>query len=106
MTDSLLDHTVTQSDGRYVISLIGDSDFNTSRELLRWLTTAIDQAGGRYVVIDAGQLAAIDSSGLGILLRAYYYSQQRHVTICMVNTSGKIKRMLEVTGITELIAVG
>ncbi|TDB98582.1 anti-sigma factor antagonist [Micromonospora fluostatini] len=68
-----------------VVRPSGDIDLAVAEPLRAALAEAV--AVGRPVVLDLSQVELIDSTGLGILVRAHNDARQRGLTLCLVAPS-------------------
>jgi anti-sigma B factor antagonist len=65
------------------------------------LLDAVDDAAMVYV--DLAALRFLDSSGLHALVTAYQTAQQRGGQLYLVNATGAVATLLDVTGVGELL---
>lgn len=78
--------------GRLVAG-VGDLLYNQVRELT---------PASRFIVLDFTDLAHMDSSGLGTLVRAYVHTKSAGCTLELVNIGKPIRQLL---GVTHLLDV-
>ncbi len=91
---------VEQSDGTATVRCsgrlvagVGDLLYNQVRELT---------PTSRHIVLDFSELAHMDSSGLGTLVRAYVHAKSASCTLELVNIGKPIRQLL---GITHMLDV-
>lgn len=58
------------------------------------------------VVVDLRGLTFIDSTGLGVLVRAHQLAQQQGRRLGLVRGDGQVNRLLSLTGLDEELLVG
>jgi len=88
-----------------IIRLGGDLDPATAPLLEQAVQQAVDTAGVDRVVLDLGGLAFIDSSGLRVFVTARQALSERGATLLLRNPSANTKRLLDITGLGEIISV-
>jgi anti-anti-sigma factor len=84
------------------LTLTGELDAHTAP----FLTEAVDQVGDAApdkIVVDLGQVSFIDSAGLGGLLRVRNAAIEAGVPFVVVNRSDVVNRLIELTGLEELL---
>jgi anti-anti-sigma factor len=87
------------------VSLAGELDPATAPDLqARLLELAADPAVNR-VVIDLAQISFLDSAGLRVLVSANEALRSRSAELVLRGPSANVRRVLEVTGLTDLISV-
>ncbi|MCU1370311.1 MAG: anti-anti-sigma factor [Ilumatobacteraceae bacterium] len=101
---SLLD-IAARSGPETTLALTGELDPATAPELDAHLRELIADAGVRSVVLDLAGITFLDSSGLRSLVAANDALRARSASLVLRAPSSNIRRVLEVTGLTELIAV-
>ena len=85
--------------------LAGELDPATAPVLDARLQELTADPGVTRVVLDLTQVTFLDSSGLRTLVAANEALHARSVVLVLQAPSPNIRRVLEVTGLTELIAV-
>jgi len=81
-----------QRSGEGLIRLFGDLDL-ASFEAVDELLTSAQSNGNRSVRIDLRGLKFIDSSGIGLLLKAYERAQSNGHELCIIRGSERIQRV-------------
>jgi anti-sigma B factor antagonist len=98
MSDQLLTIEATRLDAGHVrLRLTGDLDYDTAPEL----TAAAADLHGDEVLVDLSGISICDSSGLSALLVVQRSARVIHLT----GVSPQLQRMLDRTGLAELLAV-
>jgi anti-anti-sigma factor len=80
----------------------GSLDRSSSAPFRAWVEEAL---GGRprSIVVDAGALTAVDSSGLAALLRARYAATEAGVAFRLRDPSSALRRAVELAGFQALL---
>ena len=95
--------TTTTEPGRVVVALTGECDLEGRDELVAVLHRAVDGAG--LVVVDLAGLTFIDSSGIHGLVTAHHAAQRSGGRVQLVNASGAVATVLEITGVDRLLGL-
>jgi anti-sigma B factor antagonist len=90
------DVSVQQLDGICQVTVLGELDINTAPVFRQHLVEAHEIA-----LIDCSELTLLDSTGLSELVML----AKRGVSITLVKPSGIVRRVVEVTGLTELFLI-
>ena len=61
------------------------------------------QEGARKIVIDLGQVAWIDSTGIGIVAYCFGKASQAGVRLCVAAANGRVLEVLQLTRIDQVI---
>ena len=85
-----------------VISVSGELDVASSHQLERELAN-LESAS--LVVVDLRALTFIDSTGLGVLVRAHQRAQEQGRRIGLVRGNGQVARLLTLTGLDSELLV-
>jgi anti-sigma B factor antagonist len=84
-----------------VVTVSGELDVATSQTLERELGKL---QGTTTVVVDLRGLTFIDSTGLGVLVRAHQLAKEQSRRFGLVRGNGQVDRLLNLTGLdTELL---
>jgi anti-sigma B factor antagonist len=90
--------------GDSIIAVSGEIDVATSPELSQAIHGALEQATS--ITIDLSATTFIDSSGLGVLVSALKRARELgHESVTLRGVQEPVRRVLEITGLTELFAV-
>jgi anti-sigma B factor antagonist len=92
--------TATEA-GRTVVALAGECDLGSRQKLTSVLLAAFE--GAPSVFVDLGALRFLDSSGLHALVTGHHAARQRDGHLYLVNAVGAVARLLDVTGVGELL---
>ena len=87
-----------------VFSLRGELDVATAPELRQRVGSFLEDHPGRPLVLDLGDVAFVDSTVLGVFVRATKLAQQSGASVAVRNPSASIRRVFELTGIGALFA--
>ncbi len=97
-------HVAWETPGAHgaVLTLDGDLD-NLSVPVLREALDAIYAAGCFTILLDLGNLAFTDSSGLGAMVGAWRRCQREGGNLTVANPSPSVRRLMDMTGISKLL---
>ena len=92
-------------DGTQIVSVTGGVDLSSAPRLREVIWRAKRQAGGDppRVVVDLSGVEFMDTAGLEVLLEEWNSSRQSDGRMCLVAPEGPITRLLEVTGLSDLL---
>ena len=93
----------TPQDGRLPIALAGDLDMPATFKLEPELERHIGADDVTRVVLDCAGVQFMDSAGLGTLLATREHAQGLGVQLTVENPSPAMRRVLELTGTTQLL---
>ena len=98
--------SVTVSGGRpeYELRLLGELDMSTAPQLREELLRVISD-GARMVTVDLSELAFVDSTGLSVLITGLKRLRQQGGEMALRSPTPGTRRVLEITGLTEVFAV-
>jgi anti-sigma B factor antagonist len=86
------------------VRLAGAVDMQTAPALRAELTELINAAGqGTELRVDLGEVSILDSSGLSILVRAHRLATAKNARLLLTGLPGHVSRMLNITGLDELL---
>jgi anti-anti-sigma factor len=91
--------------GIQIVSVSGEVDLYSAHRLRELLWHAKGQTNGDppRVVVDLSGVEFIDTAGLEVLLEEWNASRQFDGRLCLVAQQGQITRLLEVTGLSDLL---
>ncbi|MDQ1508424.1 MAG: hypothetical protein QOG50_268 [Actinomycetota bacterium] len=92
---------ISESDGVTVVRVRGDVAYSTCRLLQDALVPHV--APGRRVVLDFSEVVLLDSSGIGVVLRARQALVEVAGDLVLRNPTPSTLRVLEVTGLKDLL---
>jgi anti-anti-sigma factor len=100
-----LEVTIVRVDDVVTATVVGEIDLATSTQLNRELDTALDcEPPPARLRIDLAQVNFMDTSGVAVLLKARRRALEVGARFSVSSTSPAIKRLLEITGLTALLA--
>jgi anti-anti-sigma factor len=89
-------------DGTVTLTLRGELDLASARQLEDSLA-AVEDRSLSVLVIDLGELAFIDSSGLRVLLQADARAREEGYEFLLVPGQEPVQRVFEMTGALKLL---
>ncbi len=99
-----LEISVTAGPAHTLVSLAGECDLNTGRQLRDALTSEVSR-GARRLILDLSGLTFMDSTGMQVLLGARTVLAVRGGILILVSPQPAVARILELTGADQLIPV-
>lgn len=87
---------ISHEEGAYVVFVRGELDLNGCPDLEAALLDA-EQSGARQILVDLGKLTFIDSSGLGVLVRAAARSSRNGDRLRITSAQDQVASVLRVT---------
>ncbi|MEH1057215.1 STAS domain-containing protein [Micromonospora sp. CPCC 206171] len=93
--------TTSTEPGRAVVRLAGECDLAAREELTAALLTAV--AGAQVVLVDAGALDFLDSTGIHGLVTAHHAARAAGGRLYVVNARGPVANVLAITGVADLL---
>ncbi|BBH70787.1 hypothetical protein ACTI_74720 [Actinoplanes sp. OR16] len=87
--------------GRIVVSVAGECDLRHRDEMTTALREAVRDAP--EVVVDLGAVRFLDSSGLHALVSASQAARRRDGIVYVVNATGTVAMVLEMTGVLRML---
>jgi anti-sigma B factor antagonist len=94
---------VTIDDDRRPVRIRGDLDAVAAGELARRLRSITDRA---EVVVDLRDVGFTDSAGLNALVAAHFDLAREGRVLRLVNVPSRLWRLLEMTGLDEVLHAG
>lgn len=92
-------------EGEWIVTVEGEIDVATSPRLRTELASVIER-GAQTIVLDLRAVSFIDSSGLGVLVGALKrLREQRGDAIVIRGLQESVRRVFEITGLTELFRI-
>jgi anti-sigma B factor antagonist len=88
---------------RTTISLRGDLDLSTNRELTGLLDTAIDDQGCTTIVVNLAQVTFIDSVTIGVLVRKRRAAEQAGLTFSVAGLADQVRTVLATAGVLDYL---
>jgi anti-anti-sigma factor len=96
--------TVERADSYYVVRVAGNLDF-ASTPALEYALLPLSERPGARVTLDLADVEAIDSTALGVVLRAAKRLWSTLGELDVVSPAGSVRRTLMITGLDRLIRV-
>jgi len=96
--------SVTAEPTYTLVTLAGECDLHTGRQLRDVLTSEVSR-GTRRMILDLGDLAFMDSTGMQVLLSVHTVLSVRGGTMALVSPQPVVARILELTGADQYIPV-
>ena len=93
-----------QAGDRTIIAVTGELDVHTAATLEKALTTSIN-AGDSRLLVDLSELAFLDSTGLGVLLKGLKWAQDVGGGLQVVADDDKIVKVFTITGLDRAVAL-
>jgi anti-sigma B factor antagonist len=100
-----VDIDVRSKAGVQVIKLRGRMTLGESVDRFRQTFDDLLDAGNTRFVVDLGEVAMLDSSGIGLLVRCLTASKQKSSSIKLLNPSKFAVQTLRMTGLLSLFDV-
>jgi anti-sigma B factor antagonist len=96
--------SVSGTDQKYEIRLLGELDLSTAPQLREELLRLTD-GGGPEIVVDLSELAFIDSTGLSVLITGLKRVRQQGGEMALRSPSPNTRKVLEITGLHEVFSI-
>jgi len=96
----------TRVPGVALVALTGEHELYSAQKLQEQLDTLI--ADGYSIVIDLTEAVFLDSSIVGVLLKAQKHASASHVdyrVVLSTSTGEPVRRMFEITGLREVLPI-
>jgi anti-sigma B factor antagonist len=87
---------------RLLVALTGECDLRSRDEMTATLLAAVTASD--KVIVDLAEVRFLDSSGLHALVTAHHAALARAGTLHVVNATGTVATVLEITGVLELLS--
>jgi anti-sigma B factor antagonist len=87
-----------------VVSAVGEVDVFSAPGLDSELDALI-AAGAARLVVDLSEVAFLDSTGLGVLVKALKHAREADGWLHLVVTSDRIRKIFEITGLDASIPI-
>jgi anti-anti-sigma factor len=95
---------IRSQDRAAVIAVSGELDLAAGPALEQELAHA-EQSGATLVIVDLRGLEFIDSTGLGILIKAHRQAEEAGRQFAVVRGPSQVQRLLGLTGLEERLTV-
>ncbi len=87
-----------------MIAVTGELDLASSPALEEQLAVA-QETGAKLVIVDLRALEFIDSTGLGVLIKAHQHAQASGRSFALVRGPSQVQRLLGLTGLEDRLTV-
>jgi anti-sigma B factor antagonist len=95
---------IAMNDGHTVISVRGELDMATAPGLWEKLAQALPQVRGD-LIIDLAETRFIDSTGMGVFVRAFKRLQQGGARLVLRSPNNTTRKVIELTGLGSVLVV-
>ncbi|GGL19564.1 STAS domain-containing protein [Mangrovihabitans endophyticus] len=92
-----------ETPGLVVLTPAGELDMADRDGLERAVVGAVRSAGVQHVVLDLADVTFIDSEVLAAVIAGRNAAVAAGVRFCLANAHGMVRRVLEVTGLLEVL---
>lgn len=86
-----------------IIQISGEIDHHTSKELREKTESAIQQMGGKNLILGFQEVSFMDSSGIGVMIGRYKQIQGLGGRIAILNPNEKIQEIIRLSGLTQIL---
>lgn len=91
-------------DGTYLVSVTGELDLYSAPQLQSELT-GLQPRQVRSVIVDLTECEFIDSTALGVLVKANKRLSAANVRFSLVTTDRNIRKIFEITGFDRMLTI-
>ncbi len=95
---------VSGIDGHHEVRLLGELDMATAGDLREELVR-LASGGATQVTVDMADLSFIDSTGLSVLVSALKRLRQQGGQMTLRSPGPGTRKVLEITGLTEIFSI-
>jgi len=96
--------TVERTDHRFYVSVAGEVDLATAPELDTVLLAAIVNQP-QEIVIDLTDVTFLDSTGLGVIVRALKRTRERGTTLNLIASNERVLKVFAITGLDTILSI-
>ena len=93
------------NDSTMRVALVGELDAHTAPRFADAVAPGLASGDVRYLIVDATELSFMDSSGISELLRLKNFLAERGGSFRLDGAGAIVRRVLEITGLTEILDV-
>lgn len=90
--------------GRSVLVVKGEVDVHTAPDLDAALTQVVE-AGNYKLIVDLSAVDFLDSTGLGVLVKALKRVREHDGSLAVVTTTDRISKVFRITGLDSAIGL-
>jgi len=95
---------VSGAERTFEIHLVGELDMSTAPQLRERLS-GLATDGPNQVTVDLSELSFVDSTGLSVLITGLKQVRQQGGDMALRSPTPSTRRVLEITGLTEVFAI-
>lgn len=95
--------TVTIKKKTLVVSLLGELDHHTAKEVKDLIEEIIKNRGVKNLLFDFSKLSFMDSSGIGVIIGRYKLICSIGGKVAISGATRTVARLIEMSGINKLI---
>jgi anti-sigma B factor antagonist len=96
--------SVSGAETAYEVRLLGELDMSTAPQLREELLRLVSD-GATTVTVDLSELAFVDSTGLSVLITGLKRLRQQGGDLALRSPTPGTRRVLEITGLTEVFPI-
>ncbi len=96
-----MDIRIREMDGYTVVELEGSADLYTISDLKKALDKIIDDPKVNYLVLDLKNVEYMDSSGIGVLIRAFKKMKNKKGKFALLNVNQDIMEILSLASLDK-----
>ncbi|MFG1605545.1 STAS domain-containing protein [Actinoplanes sp. NPDC049265] len=97
--------SASAGDGTATVTVIGEVDFANADDVATGIREAVANLRPSVLYVDLEGASFVDSTGLGALIEGYHATAERDCRLVVVNPTHSFRRVLAVTGLTELFGL-
>ena len=94
----------TPGSDRYIVTVSGEVDLATSPDLDAAVIAGLE-SGTNSVIIDLTDVSFMDSSGLGVIVRALKRCREAEIELDLVITNDRVLKVFGITGLDQVIPI-
>ena len=95
--------SITEEQGRIVVSLVGDIDLENAGEVRKALLNSLKQK--KNILVDLSAVSYIDSSGIASLVEGLQVARKQKNELSLVSVSPRALRVLELARLDKVFAI-
>lgn len=88
-----------------VVYLTGELDHHSASMIRREMDRLLEDVRVRTLVIDMGDMAFMDSSGIGVILGRYRTMASRGGRVCVRGMNRQVRRVFNLSGMGQIMEV-
>lgn len=103
MSDGTLDIVVEGEGDEFVLRLVGELDLAS----VSTLRSCLENVAGdvQTVILDCSELAFLDSTGIGLVIRTQRDLQERDARLIIRSPRSHVRKVLDVTQVAKLVEI-